>query len=245
VATSKPRGRRPAGSAEALVDDLAQRITARIMGGDIPSGSWLRQETLAAEFGVSRTPIREALRKLQASGTVSLVPHRGAFVRGPTARGIRESYLVRAELEGFAAELAAEWITDPQVARLRDAVERGRDAVAQHRDGAGAHDAAGRVWAEANDAFHETVQEAAANTRLVQSIHDVHRSFPRDLTWTALAEDARLLEANIAQHEAVLDALAARDAVAARRTMTDHVRRSGEILSRRFEQQAELLDPLD
>ena len=155
-------------------------------------------------------PVREALRKLQASGTVSLVPHRGAFVRGPTARGIPESYLVRAELEGFAAELAAEWITDPQVARLRDAVDRGRDAVEQHRDGPDAHDAAGRIWAEANDAFHETVQEAAANTRLVQSIHDVHRSFPRDLTWTALAEDARLLDANIAQHVAVLEALAAR-----------------------------------
>ena len=245
MATSGSKGRRPARSAQALVDDLAQRITARILGGDIPSGSWLRQETLAAEFGVSRTPIREALRKLQASGTVSLVPHRGAFVRGPTARGIREAYLVRAELEGFAAELAAEWISDPQIARLREAVGLSHQAVERHRAGGGDDEVAGALWAQANDAFHETVHEAAANTRLVQSIHDVHRSFPRDLTWTALAEDARLLDENIAQHGAILDALAARDGLAARRAMTEHVRRSGEILGRRFEQHAASLDPLD
>ena len=74
--------------------------------GEIPVGSWLRQERLAAEYGVSRTPIREAIRKLQASGAVEMVPHRGALVRGPSLRDILESYMVRAELEGFADDPA-------------------------------------------------------------------------------------------------------------------------------------------
>src|SRR5579862_8335747 len=71
-----------------LVDELAGEIQLRIMSGAIPVGVRLRHETLAAEFGVSRTPVREALRKLEASGVIELIPRRGALVRGPTARDI-------------------------------------------------------------------------------------------------------------------------------------------------------------
>jgi DNA-binding GntR family transcriptional regulator len=71
----------------ALVDHIAATLQARVLRGEIPSGARLRQETLAAEFEVSRTPVREALRKLQADGIVELEPHRSAVVRMPTARG--------------------------------------------------------------------------------------------------------------------------------------------------------------
>ena len=91
----------------ALVDRLASTIQARVLSGEIPTGSRLRQETLASEFGVSRTPVREALRKLQAGGLVQLEPNRGAVVRGPSAREVREAYEVRAELEGLFPE---EWV---------------------------------------------------------------------------------------------------------------------------------------
>jgi DNA-binding GntR family transcriptional regulator len=70
----------------ALVDHIAAALQARVLRGEIPSGTRLRQETLAAEFEVSRTPVREALRKLEADGIVQLEPNRGAVVRGPTAR---------------------------------------------------------------------------------------------------------------------------------------------------------------
>ena len=93
--------------AQALVDELAATIQARVLNGEIPTGTRLRQESLAAEFGVSRTPVREALRKLQANGIVEVQPHRGALVRRPSAREVREAYEVRAELEGLAASLAA------------------------------------------------------------------------------------------------------------------------------------------
>ena len=115
--------------AASLVDSLAGDIQQRIMSGAIPFGSWLRQETLASEFGVSRTPVREALRKLEARGLVALVPQRGAVVRGPTTREIREAYQVRAELEGLAAELAAARIDDDELRRLREAEELFRRSV--------------------------------------------------------------------------------------------------------------------
>jgi DNA-binding GntR family transcriptional regulator len=104
-----------------LVDRLAGAIQTRVLSGDVPVGTRLRQEALAEEFGVSRTPVREALRKLQSTGLVELLPNRGAVVRGPSAREIREAYEVRAELEGLAAELAAGRISDADLLRLREA----------------------------------------------------------------------------------------------------------------------------
>src|SRR3954454_17732051 len=98
----------------ALVDKLAAQLQARVLSGEFPSGTRLRQETLAEEFGVSRTPVREALRKLQATGLVELQPNRGALVRGLSLREIRDAYEVRAELEALAAELAAERIRRDQ-----------------------------------------------------------------------------------------------------------------------------------
>src|SRR5688500_2798444 len=109
--------------------ELADRIAAAIRSGDYPPGSRLRQETLAERFRVSRTPIREALRLLEARGVLQLIPNQGAVVRVPAPRDIREAYQVRAELEGLAAELAAEWITDGQIERLAKAEARFKKTV--------------------------------------------------------------------------------------------------------------------
>jgi DNA-binding GntR family transcriptional regulator len=224
-----------------LADDLAARIQADITAGRIPLGSWLRQETLAAEHGVSRTPVREALRKLQAAGAVELWPRRGALVRAPTVREIREAYYVRAELEGIVAELAAAWITDRELGRLREAEELFRQAVRdtlerRRRDGAPAE--AEAEWVRANDLFHEVLQEAAGNDRLRLMIDDLHRSFPRRLSWAPLREDSRLLTDNVAQHRGILEAVERRDGAAARRLMIEHLQRAGELVARRFERDA-------
>ena len=229
--------------AQPLVDELAASIQARVLNGEIPMGTRLRQESLAAEFGVSRTPVREALRKLQASGLVEVQPNRGALVRGPTAHEIREAYEVRAELEGLAAELAATRIRDAELRRLRRAQELFRHSVAMllewrsTRTGdepppEGAHD----QWIAGNDLFHSAIQHAAGNARLRSTLADLHRSFPRDLTWISLEENARLLDENVAQHEAILEAIENHDPATARRRMIEHVRRAGELVTRRFEE---------
>jgi DNA-binding GntR family transcriptional regulator len=225
----------------ALVDRLAAAIQGQILGGSIPVGSRLRQEALAEEFDVSRTPVREALRKLQATGIVELLPNRGAVVRGPSARDIREAYEVRAELEGLAAELAAGLISDRDLRRLRDAEELFRRSVTslverRRRTEPNWSDASS--WVQANDLFHQAIQDAAANRRLAATIADLHRSFPRDLTWAALEGSSRLLEENIRQHAGILDAIEQHDRPEARRRMVEHVLSAGELVTRHFERAA-------
>ena len=224
------------------VERLAGTIQARVLRGDVPVGTRLRQEALAEEFGVSRTPVREALRQLQATGLVELLPNRGAVVRGPSAREIREAYDVRAELEGLAARLAAERISDRDFVRLREAQALFRKSVTtliarRARRPAPWKDES--VWVRANDLFHQAILDAAANGRLNATIADLHRSFPRDLTWAALSQSSRLLEENVHQHDAILEAIEQRDPEEARRRMVEHVRSAGELVSLHFEQRAE------
>jgi DNA-binding GntR family transcriptional regulator len=228
------------GRSGALVDHLAASIRARVLTGEIEVGSRLRQERLAAEFGVSRTPIREALRKLQADGIVELQPNRGAIVRGATAREIREAYEVRAELEGFAAELAATRIDDAQLQELHAAQRLFGSSIAKLVAGRVADDGADNAngeWTRANDLFHGVIQEAAGNERLARIVQDLHRAFPRGLTWSALRRSSRLLEQNVEEHHSVLDAIERRDAAAARRTMVAHVRHAGELIAHHFERE--------
>ena len=228
----------------ALVDKLAATLQARMISGELVSGTRLRQEALAEEFGVSRTPVREALRKLQASGLVEVQPHRGALVRAPSAREIRDAYEVRAELEGLAAQLAAERIHHEQLDALHEVQKQFRETLAhllEVRSGGGL-DAVPEEdierWRHANDGFHQQIQDAAANDVLVATLAHLHRSFPRDLTRTVLGESTKLLAENVHEHEQILDAIERRDAPGARALMVDHVRHAGALITLRFEQLA-------
>jgi DNA-binding GntR family transcriptional regulator len=219
-----------------LVDRLAAAIQARILSGEIPSRSRLRQASLAAEFGVSRTPVREALRKLQSLGVVVLEPHRGAIVRGISAREVREAYLVRAELEGLAAELATAHVTDEELRRLHEAQALFRHSIEgeieKRRSGEEvAPWSAENDWERANNLFHEVIQQAAGNRQLRATIENLHKSFPRHLSWLALSRSSHLLGENIEQHNRILAALERRDPPSARAEMSAHVRAAGELVA--------------
>jgi DNA-binding GntR family transcriptional regulator len=226
--------------------NLTELLQEQIWSGVAAPGTWLRQERIAAEYGVSRTPVREALRALGAIGMVEVVPHRGALVRGPTPRDIREAYDVRAELEGYAAFLAATWVRDDQVRRMEEAERMFAQAVDE--------DSAGRPadplnilerpgWSRANDLFHDAILEAAGNLRLTETVRALHRSCPRNVAWATLNGSRHLLAENLEQHQTVLQAILARQPAAAREAMTSHIRRSGELVAIRYEQL--LIDPQD
>lgn len=219
-----------------LVDRLAATIQARILSGEIPSKARLRQESLATEFGVSRTPVREALRKLQSAGVVVIEPHRGAVVRGPSAREVREAYLVRGELEGLAAELATPLIHDDDLEKLHEAQALFRRSIETEIENRRVGRApqpwtAESDWERANNLFHQVIQEASGNRQLLATIAYLHRSFPRHLTWAALSKNSHLLGENIDEHRRILEAIERRDPQAARAEMSAHVRSAGELVA--------------
>lgn len=217
----------------ALTERVADAIHARVVSGDWPAGTWLRQSQLAEEFAVSRTPIREALQTLSERGVVELIPNRGARIRLPTLRELREAYVVRAVLEGVAADAAADLATQEQLDRLLAAERMFEDAVEAYASDGDAGDASGQRWQAANDEFHEVIHEAAHNGVLASTIKTLHRRFPRNLTWEVLG-DLRLLNENVDQHRAIREAIERRDGAAARELMQAHVERSGELLAGRL-----------
>ena len=165
-------------------------------------------------------------------------------MRRPSAREVREAYEVRAELEGLAASLASGRIRDEELYRLRAAQELFHEsserlrAWKEHAADAPPPTRAHSEWIRGNDLFHLVILEAAGNNRLAAMLADLHQSFPRDLTWIVLGESSHLLEENVAQHAAVLEAIERRGAEEARRRMVDHVLSAGELVVRRFEERA-------
>jgi DNA-binding GntR family transcriptional regulator len=225
----------PDADRDALVNSLAEQIQLGIVTSEFPVGARLRQEQLAERFGVSRTPIREALRMLHARGSVILIPNRGAVVRAPTTKEIRDAYAIRAELEGLGAELAATRAREAELEKLAEAERLFRQSVAEYVRTSSSTETPDLSWMQANDLFHEAILDAAGNPRLHQIINELHLSFPRNLTWSALSEEPTLIDDNVNQHRRILAAIELRDPEAARRWMTDHVQRAGELVASWFE----------
>lgn len=222
-----------------LVGQLAERIAERIRSGIYPAGSRLRQEALAQEFDVSRTPVREALQQLEARGIVIHNARQGVVVRAPSPVEIREVYLVRAELEGVAAELAVDWLTDDDFTALHASQERYRQAMTQHQlrqQGAASPGTAN--WLAENDAFHEVILRACGNARLRSTVAELNATAAQNFSLAALGIAVGQLRENIAQHDAIIAALERRDGVESRRVMVHHIMRSGEIFARWIERLA-------
>ena len=209
-----------------LADEIAFRIQEDIFGGKYAPGVKLYQEDLAKRYGVSRTPIREALNRLAAQGLVIKQANRGAIVRRVMRTDLRESYVVRAELEGFAAELAVAAVDEIMLAKLDDAQQVTMYAVQRLRSGVSSTEEAASIndrLSRGNSDFHNAIHEAAGNRRLKEMIDDLQSSFPKDYVWRALTSDQQLLELNVDQHLAIRDALAAGDGAAARKLMREHI----------------------
>ena len=211
-----------------LADEIAYRLRADILEGRLPLGAPLRHEQLAARFGVSRTPIREALRKLQATGLVELSPNRGAVVRTPARTELIEVYELRADLEGLACELACDRASEEDLRLLEGAQARLTAAI----EGVPLDEASfDTEVADANGAFHGAIHRAARNGRLHATIDGLQHFFPRDSVWRAIADDPETLHAmNVGEHERIAAALRARRPAQARRAMRAHVTGAGRIL---------------
>jgi DNA-binding GntR family transcriptional regulator len=200
-----------------VADKLRQKITM----GDLTPGSSLSEVALAEEFGVSRTPVREALKQLQTEGLVEIRPRVGTFVSTPSRREITELFQMKELLEAAAARLLAFRGQVPELDRLRASVHAADAAVA-------AGDVEG--YAELVHEFHELLIEGADNGKLEAHYRILMNQLAyHRLVRTSLSQPRRLANSN-AEHHRVLEYIEAKDGDGAERVMREHVRASHQAL---------------
>lgn len=205
-----------------LVDAGAvyDRIRRSIVEGRYPPGARLVEQRLAEELDVSRTPVREAVRRLESEGLVVVARNRGAHVR-PLAEGeVADLYEVRARLEAYAAELAAARATPADVATLRSAADAFADGVGR-ASGAGRGVESVRALDHANAAFHGTLHAVSRHGRIRQLVAG---AVDAPLVFQALQRfEPAELERSALFHHLVVDAVASGEGARAARLMTEHV----------------------
>jgi DNA-binding GntR family transcriptional regulator len=220
-------------------DDIALVIEEAIVSGELAPGTVLRQEQLSERFQVSRTPIREALRRLGALGLVSEVPNRGARVRTISHEELREAFLVRAELEGLATQLAAERIT-PEALDQLEAAERRFSRLTQDlrsREPGEERRSVMGDWVRANHAFHDVIYRASDAPLVERLAKSARRSFAGPGVWAPGDHSIDgLYQQNDQQHTAIRQALAAGSATGARSLAREHVLSSFRMLETILEQ---------
>ncbi len=200
---SKPKSDLPQGQ------DAYQRIVAEIRAGTLLPGDRLTETDLAQRLGISRTPVREAIRQLEADGLVVHTPRLGATIRTLDHAEISELYDMRAVLEGTAARFAA---------RAASEVELG-ELAAIHA--AMAAPASAEVLARLNQQFHRALLDAARNRFLLRAVGAIHKTL-LILGRSTMEADDRAAAAH-AEHARILAALTARDPDAAEAAMRAHI----------------------
>ncbi len=179
-----------------LRDLVFAAMREAILSGKLKPGERLMEVQLAEEMGVSRTPVREAIRKLELEGLVVMVPRKGAYVAGLTLKDVAEVFEIRSSLEGLAAALAADRITDEEVEALDNILKEISDAVAK-----GDIDKVIKKDGE----FHQILFSASRNSRLVQMINNLKEQIDR-FRVQSFSNPVRLKNV-LSEHKEIFDAI--------------------------------------
>lgn len=188
------------------------RIRENILNGVYQDQEELKETSLAQELGVSRTPIREALRQLELEGLVNIIPNKGAYVTGITLKDIHDIYVIRSYLEGLCARWACEHITDAQIEELEEILYlsefHGRK---NHYD----------QLVELDNKFHEVIYLASGSKILDHVLTDFHHYVER-IRKISLSSSDRAMK-SIEEHGALVDAIRKRDRDLAERLANEHM----------------------
>ncbi len=226
MADASPRSNDQAMSGDAPVpssERVYQALRHRILAGMLEPGSRLVELQLATEFTVSRTPVREALKRLTAEGLIRVDPVRGIVVSDVDARELEEIFVVREVLDGLAARLAAGRVSSTDLTKLHLLMDMMRDAV---RSG---------QWegmVQANIKFHDVLHQAAGNERLrhlTRNLLDFVRRFSNE----AFASQERAAEV-LAEHEEIIRAMELRDPDLAEKVARRHVESAREYIASQY-----------
>lgn len=193
----------------ALYEEVAELLRQRIFARELEPGSWIDELKLAEEYGISRTPLREALKVLAAEGLVTMKVRRGAYVTEVSEKDLADVYHLLSLLESDAAGVVAERATDAELAELQtlhDALE----AAVGERD---------RFFA-LNEQFHMRVLELARNRWREQMVADLRKVMKLN-RHNSLLKTGRI-EESLAEHRAIVAALAQRNTALAVQRMREH-----------------------
>ena len=191
---------------------VLEAIREAIINGTLKPRERLMEIQLAEELGVSRTPIREAFRKLEMEGFVVMVPRKGAYVADLSFKDIADVFEIRSALEGLAASLAAQRITDEELDELERCLVEKADAITTNNI---------EKLVLVDTKFHETIYKASRNERLTNIINNLREQIQR-FRATTLAYPGRMQE-SLDEHRAIVEALQARDAKQAQQLAGEHI----------------------
>jgi DNA-binding GntR family transcriptional regulator len=202
--------------AQSLVDVVAERIEAAIISGQLEPGAKLSEQGLAASFGVSRGPLREAIRRLEGRKLLERTPNIGVRVAALSLKDLKEVLEVREALEGMACGLAATNMTEAEIAALAKLLEgHGRQKSVQEGKG---------YYQESKDFdFHFRIVSASGNARLAQMLTGDLYYLLRVYRYKSSTKPGRATQA-LEEHKAIVAALRKRDAKAAEAAMRTHLR---------------------
>lgn len=193
----------------ALYEEVAEQLRQRIFRRELEPGSWIDELKIAEEFGISRTPLREALKVLATEGLVTMKLRRGAYVTEMSDKDLRDVYHLLALLEGDAAGVLAASATPAQLQTLRE-LHAELEAAAGERE---------RFFA-LNERFHMLLLELAGNRWRSQMVADLRKVMKLNRQHSLLKQGR--IEDALAEHRAILSALLARDAQATVAAMQTH-----------------------
>jgi len=207
-AVALPEAQRPL-TPRALYQDVADRLRQQIFNRDLEPGTWIDEQKIAADYGISRTPLREALKVLAVEGLVTMKVRRGAYVTEMSPTDVAQVYHLMALLESDAAGQVARHGSAGQLADLQALHDRLEKQVRQ-RD----------AFFATNEAFHLKLLEAAGNRWAAQMVLDLRKVMKLN-RHLSLFKQGRLTE-SLAEHRAVMAAIAGRNAAEATRLMRQH-----------------------
>lgn len=200
-----------------LREIVFETLREAIINGVLEPGERLMEIQLAEEMGVSRTPVREAIRKLELENFVVMIPRKGAYVAGVSHKDIADVFEIRSALEGLAAGLAAERATEEEIEEMKKIL------LTHDRDDMSLED----IVSTDTD-FHALVYKASRNERLVQILENLREQIQR-FRATSLSVPGRLKDA-ISEHQAIVEAIARQDGEEAQALATAHIMNAENIM---------------
>ncbi|NLB52577.1 MAG: GntR family transcriptional regulator [Syntrophomonadaceae bacterium] len=198
---------------------VLEAIREAIINGVLKPRERLMEIQLAEELGVSRTPVREALRKLELEGFIVMVPRKGAYVADMSMKDVADVFEIRIALEGLAAALAAERITDEELEEMERHLVEKAEAIAKHDM---------EKLVEIDTKFHEALYGASRNERLIVIISNLREQIQRFRT-SSLAMPGRMKQ-SLDEHRGIVEAIQSRDILMARQAAQEHIENAESIL---------------